>query len=224
MGAVLIAVLGAAGVAFALLSKGDLPEGVLVQDDFSEVAEHWSLDSYKGITTAIEDGGYHVRLTRPDRSAHESVAFDEGNEYENVRVSVTARFESTADGAVVGLTCGYAPGDGESITGLFGRYQAEIGLDGKARILRILNADEQVLEDVQAPVALDEQETNDLHMTCRYDGRVALVTLAVNGDRAVEAEDDDPFSSFESAGMYAATRGAGLEVLFDDLQAEEIDG
>lgn len=206
---------------FLWFGRGDdLPDGVYFQDDFSEVGEYWSLDSYQGITTTVEDGRYRVLLERPDRSAHDSVTFDEGIEHDGVRVSAVASFDTAPGGSVVGLTCGYAPGDADSITGLFGRYQAEIAVDGWARIVRILNADEVVLEQKEAGAALTEEGPNELSLTCDNDGSVAL---GVDGETALEVKDDDPFETFESAGMYAAAAEPGLDVWFDDLQAEELD-
>ncbi len=217
----LIVALGVVAGGFLFFSQRDGSglHGGVFQDDFSHAAEHWTLDSQDGITREIDDGVYRVRLERSNTSALDSVGFDGGREHPSVRVSALVRFAAPAEGGYAGLTCGYAPGDGESVTGLFGRYEAQIGLDGRAEIARELNADEEVLE--RGPVSAPRRgEESELALTCSNQGDVSTVSLEVDGRVVLEAEDDDPFTSFESAGMYAGTEKSGLEVTFDDLRAD----
>ena len=214
--------LAIASIFFSMRGNGG-DTGVLVDDDFSEAAEHWNLDSHQGITSSIEEGAYTVSLSETDLGFLDSVTFADATEYPAVRIESSVAFEQVADGANVGLACISNPGDGESLTGIFGRYEATIDLDGHAIVERFINSDTVTVEEVESPVRLDESGTNDLALECRFDNEIASIRLTLNGDEIIDVENETSLVGYEGAGMVANTMGAGLEVTFDHLTASSID-
>ena len=219
--AAIVAAVGIAAVIRFGVSDGGQPSPgeVVFEDDFSQAAGHWSLDSYKGITSEIADGGYRVSLEVAGSSHLDGVAFSGGEEFDGVRVETRFRFERATKGATVGVVCSSSPGDDETISGLFGRYYATVGLDGRVQVTKTLNADEELIASGESRGLLRRSGTNELSMACRYAGNETTIELDVNGERAIETQDDSPLAAFESVGMYAGTDAPGLEVVFDDLQA-----
>lgn len=223
-----VALLAAAVVALAIASiifsigNDAGGAGTLVDDDFSEAGDHWNLDSYKGIASSIADGAYHVSLSSADSGWLDSVTFDNATEYPAVLVESQVQFDQTADGANVGLACVSNPGEGEDV-GLFGRYEATIDLNGHAIVERFINGDTVTVEEVQSPVELNESETNDLALECRFAEDTASVKLSLNGEVAISVENETTLAAYEGAGMVANSMGAGLEVSFDHLTATAID-
>ncbi len=208
-------------VAVTVATEDDIESGnVLVEDDFSEAAEHWSLGSYKGISSEITDGGYRVSLERKNTSKLDAVAFSNGAEYPVVRIDALVDLAGQVGGATVGLTCSASPGDEEDITGLFGQYAATISTGGRVEVVKTINADEEVLGSGRSPSGLKPSGTNELSLVCRYqDEAPAVLTFSVNGKKVIETEDDSPPAEFDGAGFLAETEGAGLVVVFDDFRA-----
>lgn len=201
------------------MQRGDEDSGVLLKEDFSEVSERWSPDDYAGITSEITDGGYRVSLARRNQSWREATSFSGGIEHPAVVITATVVVEAAADDTTVGVTCESNPGDADDITGLFGHYEGVIALDGRARIVRNLNDDEEVLARSDTGVELRAGEAIDLELTCVNADDETKVSLEVNGERVVEAMEQGPLAGFEGAGMSAAAAGSGLEVVFDELEA-----
>ena len=197
----------------------DTDTGVLLEEDFSEVSERWSPDSYAGITSEISSGGYHVTLARRNQSWRESTVFAESVERPAVVVEARVVVDAAPKGATVGVTCESSPGDEESITGLFGHYEGVIGFDGEARIVRNLNDDEAVLATEKADLDLEVAVPIALELTCMEQDDEATVLFHVNGRRVAEAREDGPLAGYEGAGMSAAATEEGLDVTFDELRA-----
>lgn len=218
--AVGVVVLAIASILFSISRDED--GGVLVDDDFSEAGEHWNLDSYQGITSSIEEGSYKVSLSEPDLGFLDSVTFLEATEYPAIRIETAVEFQEVADGANVGLACISNPGDGEQ-TGIFGRYEATIDIEGKAIVERFINGDTVTVEEVESPVRLDESGTNNLVLECRFEDDTASINLTLNGDEVIDVENETTLAEYEGAGMVANTMGAGFEVTFDHLTASSID-
>ena len=218
VGLLVVVVVGLA-IASVLFTMGRDPATGLVDDDFSEPADHWNLDSYKGITTSISDGAYQVSLADNDLGWVDSVTFEDATEYPEVEVQTTVAFDEVADGANVGLACISNPGDGESVGGLFGRYEARIGLDGHALVERFVNGDTVTVSEVESPEQLDENGDNDLELQCRFENETAFVTLTLNDEEVISVENETPLAGYEGAGMVANAIGPGLKVSFDHLTA-----
>ena len=217
-----VLVLAVASILFSM-ARDDGETGVLVDDDFSEAAEHWSLDSHEGITSSIEDGAFKVSLSGTDLGFSDSVTFDAATEYPAIRIESSVEFIEIADGANVGLACISNPGDPDSDTGIFGRYEATIDVEGHAIVERFINGDTVTVEEVESPVRLNESGTNDLALECRFEDETAFVTLTLGGEEVMDVENETTFAGYEGAGMVANTMGAGLEVTFDYLTASSID-
>lgn len=205
------------------IDGGSEPGGTLVNDDFSEAADHWNLDSYKGITSTIEDGAYRVSLARDDLGWLDSVTFDDATEYPHVRIESTVTFEKLADGADVGLACVSNPGDGEDMTGLFGRYEARIDVEGHALVERFVNGDTVTVQEVESPERLAESGDNDLALECRFENDQAFITMFLNDKEVISVENATPLAGYEGAGMVANAIGPGLEVAFDNLTASSTE-
>ena len=201
------------------LDDPDESSTLLLDEDFSETSERWSPDSYAGITSVIEDGGYRVLLGRRDQSWREATSFENGVEQVAVRVDARVVLESATEGAAIGLTCESNPGEADDVTGLFGHYEGVIDLEGRARIVRNLNDDEEVLVTTTNEVELQTGEPIDLALTCTNVDDETKVSFEVNGRRVTNAVERGPLAGFEGAGMSAATAGPGLEVRFDMLRA-----
>ena len=215
----IVAVLILAGVSIVLSIGRGSDDETLISDDFSEAEDHWNLDSNEGITTTIEDGAYRVSLEGNDRGWLDSVTFDDATEYPVVTVETTVTFDQVAEGANVGLACVSNPGDGDDVTGIFGRYEARIGLDGHALVERLINGDTVTVMEVESPVTLNETGENDLALDCRYEDDTAFITLTLNNEEVISVENETTLVGYEGAGMTANAMGSGLEVSFDHLTA-----
>jgi hypothetical protein len=215
----------ALAVVSILFSLGRSDDGdALIDDDFSEASDHWNLDSQSGITSTISDGAYRVSLDGNDLGWLDSVIFDDSIEYNEVLIESTVTFDNVADGANVGLACVSNPGDGESVTGLFGRYEARIDVEGHALVERFLNDDTVTVEEVESPVELDESGENDLALNCRLEDDTAFVTLTLNDEEVISVENENTaLAGYEGAGMVANAVGSGLEVAFDNLTARSVE-
>jgi hypothetical protein len=78
-----------------------------------------------------------------------------------------------------------------------------------------------ILEDLLVSGPLREENQLRVECVASADGPTVL-TLAVNGQALVRAEDETGGREFDGVGLFVDTTGGGAEALFDDLAVTEL--
>ena len=83
---------------------------------------------------------------------------------------------------------------------------------------RLLESSGEGVEAVRPP-----REENQLRVECVASPDAPIVlTLGVNGQALVRAEDEERRRGFDAFGLFVETRKGGAEALFDDLVVTEL--
>jgi uncharacterized RDD family membrane protein YckC len=223
-------------VAFVAVSDGDAedtdrphgvssryPDGVqvgeiVVQDDFSDPSSGWPSGPVDGTAeVGYGNGTYRIVVDQPQIVWSDGWA---GQKRDALRVDVEAT-QLAADGAdLVGVTC-YSDFDAQ-----VGYYVGVAPAQQGYAVYAFQGDDYRLMESANDAVdgvgPLGEE--NELRVEClALPQGPTLVTLAVNGEPVVLAEDDDTTTGgFDGVGLFVDTSQGGAEVIFDDFVATEL--
>jgi hypothetical protein len=190
---------------------------ILLQDSFSDPTSGWEADVFEEGETDYIDGAYRIFAKDERLQLWSEIVLEPTRKA--VRLEVEATQLTGASGDLVGARCytdvdsnvgyivGVAPADrGYALAAFHG---------GDYRLL------ESSGEAVDAVRPLGEE--NQLRVECvtSPDGPTVL-TLAVNGQALVRAEDEFGGREFDGVGLFVDTTAGGAEALFDDIVLTEL--
>jgi hypothetical protein len=199
-------------------TTADLRDGrIVVQDTFSDPTSGWDSRVFEDGELGYTDGTYRI-FVKDERSFFVSEAELAGS-FDALRLEVEATQLAGTSGDVVGARC-YT--DFSSDIG----YIVGIAPAQRGYIVAAFRGDDYTLlessgeaTDAVRPL----REENQLRVECvaSPDGPTVL-TLAVNGQTLVRAEDETGGREFDGVGLFVDTAEGAAEALFDDLVVTEL--
>jgi uncharacterized RDD family membrane protein YckC len=195
-----------------------LKEGrILVQDDFSDPTSGWDNDVFNEGETVYGEGAYRIFVKEERLQMWSNIVLEPRREA--LRLNVEATQLAGTAGDLVGARCytdvdsnaGYILGISPAERGgLIGAFQG-----GEYRLLE--SSGEAV--DAVSPL----REENQLRVECGASpGGPTVLTLVVNGESIVRAEDETGRRNFDAIGLFVDTTEGGAEALFDDIVVTEL--
>jgi hypothetical protein len=191
---------------------------ILFQDDFSDPKSGWDSAVREEGEAGYVEGAYRIFV---EQAGHQ-VWSDIGGPGPKVR-ALRLEFEATqlagTSGDLVGARCytdvksnagyilGIAPADQDYYIGAF-----------RGGDFRLLESSEKAVEAVRP---LREQNQFRVECIMSPDGPIVL-TLGVNGQLLVRAEDEKRVREFDAFGFFVDTTKGGAEAVFDDLVVTEL--
>lgn len=196
-------------------SEGEAPElragKTVLQDDFSDPSSGWPSGGSEVDEGGYVDGAYRLFLKQDRLSWADSEPFEPS--LLALRLELEATQLDGTSGDSLGALC-YT--DVVSDVG----YMFEISpLDGSVFVSAFRGDDYRDLYSQDSVNAVrPEKEENHMRAECvaSRDGPTVL-TLAVNGESLVRAEDERGRGRFDGVGFFVNSMEGGSEVLFDDL-------
>jgi uncharacterized RDD family membrane protein YckC len=190
---------------------------ILVQDDFSDPTSGWDVDVFKEGETVYGEGAYRILVKDERLQMWSNIVLEPRREA--LRLNVEATQLAGAAGDLVGVRC-YT--DVDSNTGyILGISSAERG----GAVASFQGGDYRLLESsgeaVDAVSSLREENQLRVECVASPDGPTVL-TLAVNGEFIVRAEDETGRRNFDAIGLFVDTTEGGAEALFDDIVVTEL--
>jgi hypothetical protein len=199
-------------------TTADLREGrIVVQDTFSDPTSGWDSRVFEDGEIGYTDGTYRI-FVKDENLSFASDAELAGS-LDALRLEVEATQLAGTSGDVVGARC-YT--DFSSDIG----YIVGIAPAQRGYIVAAFRGDDYTLlessgeaTDAVRPL----REENQLRVECvaSPDGPTVL-TLAVNGQTLVRAEDETGGREFDGVGLFVDTAEGAAEALFDDLVVTEL--
>ncbi len=195
------------GLSFALVAcQTALPEGVLLQDDFSNARTGWQIsEDIDGYLTYLDDK-YVIRA-----ESRRLLLWGQSNSgpYENVSISVTAENKSEARELGFGVLCNYQDPNNT--------YLFEIAPAGGYIVARIHNGEQTVLDTQDTSSAIPfYADRYGIEVTCS----AGTLQLNVDGAEVVTLQDETLANGDVGLFVHSYQRG-GIEVHFDDLEVRD---
>ena len=195
-----------------------LKEGrVLVQDDFSDPTSGWDNDVFNEGETVYGEGAYRILVKDERLQMWSNIVLEPRREA--LRLNVEATQLAGTPGDLVGARC-YTDIDSNTgyILGISSAEQGGIVLRFRGDDFRLLESSGEAVDAI-SPL----REENQLRVECvaSPDGPTVL-TLAVNGEFIVRAEDETGGRKFDAIGLFVDTTEGGAEALFDDIVVTEL--
>jgi hypothetical protein len=207
----------AATTTAAPTTTAELREGrIVVQDTFSDPTSGWDSDVFEEAEIGYTDGAYRILVKDEDLQFWGNSGFD--LRLDALRLEVEATQLAGASGDLIGARC-YTDVDSD-VGYLVGIATAERGY----LLAAFRRGDYRLLESGEAVDAVRPLgEENQLRAECvaSPDGPTVL-TLAVNGQALVRAEDHFGGHEFDGIGLFVDTTAGGAEALFDDVVLTEL--
>lgn len=200
---------------FSGLGGGNLPEGVLFQDDFSGRGGGW--DSYTGDPeglTDYADGEYRIKVDLDNTDFWSNPQTDD---FADVVIEVDARRAGGPQENIFGVQCRYQQsGSGDNRTYKF--YFLAIGSDGYATIGKVdtstaVEGDAYTYFDYsENNAAIKPNEVNRIEARCVG----STLTLSVNGVQLLSVNDTSLTSG--GVGLLSGTYDEpGVDIYFDNF-------
>lgn len=193
-------------------------EGEIVfQDDFSDPTSGWDNDVFNEGETVYGEGAYRILVKDARLQMWSYIVLDPRREA--LRLDVEATQLTGTAGDLVGARC-YTDVD-SNMGYLLGISPAERG----GVVVGFRGGDFRLLESsgeaVDAVTSLNEENQLRIECVASPDGPTVL-TLAVNGEPIVRAEDETGRRSFDAVGLFVDTTEGGAEAHFDDIVVTEL--
>jgi uncharacterized RDD family membrane protein YckC len=189
---------------------------VLFQDDFSDPSSGWDAGVLREGEFGYAEGAYRIFAKQAGRQLQSNIA---GPRVEALRLEFEATQLAGASGDLVGARC-YTDVDA-NVGYLLGIAPVQRGYGISAFRRGDYTLLESSGEEVDSIRPLGEE--NQLRVDCVAppDGPTVL-TLAVNGQALVRAEDERGRLGFDAFGFFVDTTEGGAEAVFDDLVVTEL--
>lgn len=188
------------------------PDGVILQDDFSDPQSGWDRHTGSDLTTDYADGRYLIAIERPNLDAWGLAGLD----LNDMQVEAEAvRAAGPADNAF-GLICRFTRAGDQS-----NFYFFQISSDGYFAVGKVVKDRRTFLSPAgdYAPLAAiqtDPAAVNRLAATCRGDA----LTFVVNGQTAGTFTDAE--LTHGDVGLMAGTFNAGgVQIAFDNVTVRQ---
>lgn len=189
---------------------------ILFQDDFSDPTSGWGTAVYEEGEAGCVEGAYRILVKQAEVQVF--------SDFDVSRVQgLSLEFEATqlagTSGDLVGARCFTDVGsDAGYIVGI---APAEQGY----RVAAFRGDDYRLLESSgeRVDAVLPQGEENELRVECVASPDAPIVlTLGVNGEALVRAEDEETTRGFDGFGIIVDTTEGGAEALFDDFVVTEL--
>ena len=190
---------------------------ILLQDDFSDPTSGWGSAVYEEGEAGYVEGAYRIFVKQAEVQVFNDS--DVSPRVQGLRLEFEATQLAGTSGDLVGARCFT---DIDSDAGyILGIAPAEQGY----RVEAFRGDDYRLLESSgeRVDAVLPQGEENELRVECvaSPDGPIGL-TLEVNGEALVRAEDEETTRGFDGFGIIVDTTEGGAEALFDDFVVTEI--
>jgi uncharacterized RDD family membrane protein YckC len=225
--AVALVVLVLLGLSFYRATGGDevagpkaepIKEGaILLQDDFSDPTSGWDDDVFVEGETIYGEGAYRIFVKEERLQMWSNIVLKPRREALRLKVEAT-QLAGTA-GDLVGARC-YTDVDSNAgyILGISSAERGGVVVAFRGDDYRLLESSGEAVDAVR-PL----REENQLRVECiASPGGPTVLTLAVNGEALVRAEDERGRRDFDGVGLFVETREGGAEALFDDIVVTEL--
>jgi Domain of unknown function (DUF4328) len=193
-----------------------LPEGVLVDDDFSTRANDWAAESATGVTMGYRDGEYQIHVTERD-SEWQSI-FGLGEAFDVLSVETDGTLQrGAADVDAFGVAC-LATEELRYVGLMFpGGYYLLAKESGGGAV--------RTLAEDTIPLRLRGRGTRHrIRLDCVREADVTTLALWIDGDRVVSERDRDPLPEFQAFSLVVSSGSGTADVRFDDVLVTELEG
>ena len=188
---------------------------ILFQDDFSDSTSGWATGVSEEGEVGYVEGAYRI-FAKAGRQVFSEI---EGSRVQGLRLEFEATQLAGTSGDRVGARCYTDVGsDVGYILGIAPAEQGYFIAAFRGDDFRLLESSGEGVEAVRPP-----REENQLRVECVASPDAPIVlTLGVNGQALVRAEDEERRRGFDAFGLFVETRKGGAEALFDDLVVTEL--
>ncbi len=191
---------------------------VLFQDDFSDPTSGWGTGEGEQGELGYVRGAFRIFVKQARRQLWSNMSWPKPK-VQGLRLEFEATQLAGAGGDLVGARC-YADFD-SNMGYLLGIAPTERG----GSIFAFRGDDFRLLESsgeaVDAVRPLGEENQLGVECVASRDGPTVL-TLAVNGEALVRAEDERGRRDFDAVALFVDTTEGGAEALFDDVVVTEL--
>lgn len=195
-----------------------LKEGrILVQDDFSDPTSSWDNGVFKEGETVYAEGAYRIFVEKERLQMFSNIVLKPRREALRLEVEVTQLVGAVGD--LVGARC-YTDVDSNAgyILGISPAERGGIVAAFQGGDFRFLESSGGAVDAV-SPL----RKENHLQAECiASPGGPTVLTLAVNGEALVRAEDEQGRRDFDGVGLFVDTTEGGAEAFFDDIVVTEL--
>jgi len=207
---VVVALLVGLGAA-AKLGVVPLPGSAIIKENFSSPNGHWVERSDGLVQAGFVDGTYQILIRAPQLD-FESYRGAADTTWASIRVEADARkADATTPEGAYGVSCVV-----DQHTG----YVFILDPDaGSLAIVRVQNSNRGAI--VQQMTDLTAMSPGSGTNRIQGEGIQAIggatsLTMSVNGKQVLQASDPNGLTGFTGIGLWAATRGGGTDVRFDN--------
>jgi uncharacterized RDD family membrane protein YckC len=190
---------------------------ILLQDSFSDPTSGWDDDVFVEGETVYAEGAYRILVKEERLQMWSNIVLEPRREALRLEVEAT-QLAGTA-GDLVGARC-YTDVDSNAgyILGISPAERGGIVAAFQGDDFRLLESSGEAVDAV-SPL----REENYLQVECiASPGGPTVLTLAVNGEALVRAEDERGRRDFDGIGLFVDTTEGGAAALFDDVVVTEL--
>ena len=208
----------AATTTAAPTTTAELVEGrIVLQDTFSDPSSGWDSGVFEDGEIGYTDGTYRIFVK--DESLYFAGDAELAGRLDALRLEVEATQLAGASGDVVGARCYTDVGsDMGYILGIAPAQRGYVVAAFRGGDYRLLESSGEAVDAVRP---LGEENQLRVEWGASPDGPTVL-TLAVNGQALVRAEDETGGREFDGVGLFVDTVEGGAEAVFDDLVVTEL--
>jgi uncharacterized RDD family membrane protein YckC len=188
---------------------------ILLQDDFSDPTSGWGNAVLEEGEVGYVDGAYRIFAKQGQVLNNADVS----PKVPGLRLEFEATLLAGTSGDLVGAKCYTdASSDAGYILGIAPTEQGGFISAFRGDDYRLLESSGKRVDAV-----LPQGEENELRVECvASPGAPIVLTLRVNGEALVRAEDEETTRGFDGFGIFVDTTEGGAEALFDDLVVTEL--
>lgn len=189
---------------------------LLLQDDFSDSSSGWRDTVRKEGEARYVEGAYRIAAKQARRQIWSDIT---GPTVQGLRLEFEATQVAGTTGDLVGVRC--YTNAGSTAGYIVGIAPVQLGYalaSFRGNEYRLLESSGEPVEAIR-PL----REQNQLRVEClTLPGGPTVLTLAVNGQALVRAEDDAESRGFDGVGLFVDTTEGGAEAVFDDFVMIEL--
>jgi hypothetical protein len=190
---------------------------IIVQDDFSNSAAGWETAVWNGGEMGYVEGAYRIFAKLPGLQFWSDMYVEP--RAQGLRLEFEATQLAGTSGDLVGARCYTDVGSNAGyIVGIGPAEQGAVIAAFRGDDYRLLKSSGEGVEAVRRP-----GEENQLRVECvASPDAPIMLTLEVNGEALVRAEDVERTRGFDAFGLFVDTTEGGAEALFDDIVVTEL--